>query len=448
MNFLSTRRLFFLALLLLCLTFAHSHESGSEDELMEACKQNRIEDVERLIEEEHVDPNFVSKIGLTPLMFAAVNGNLLTAAYLVNAAHVDVNKLNPYTKQSALMLASSKGHIPMVKLLVEHRALVDLRGRKDDTSLTLAIVNQHSEIAMYLLDKGAGVNQQDAEGFNALMSAIRGKLPAVALKMLTRKPPSGFVAVKGGDAQFEDINVIAADSVRGWTPLIGASYYGFDEVVQELLKRNEVKVDAAEKTGYTALMMAAREGYPSTLRLLLNAGADVDRKEKTGLSALMIGAQTGFPLVCQLLVAYKANPDLKDNKGLTALDLARQFVAGDEKTLANFAARRLRDESKPEVSKCSAGYGGEAPPGDIPADHPPTMVIKRVIPLYPGEARRADGDDEKLQLDWGNLPVQDVRCGKQTVEFLNSMQDVEVRKKAQSLGDEEVRNRKNTKAEL
>jgi len=93
-------------------------------------------------------------------------------------------------------------------------------------------------------------------------------------------------------------------------------------------------VDALDRHGQSALMLAAHRGELGVVRILLRAGADLDRTAKFGLSALMLAVVGGHDAVARELAADGANLRLVGSgapgfAGKTAaqLALARGFSA-------------------------------------------------------------------------------------------------------------------------
>ena len=83
---------------------------------------------------------------------------------------VDINKQHEDT-WSALMYASSKGHMEVAKLLLKSGAQVDIQTERGESALIVASMNGHHEMVTLLLSHGAQVNMQDVEGWSALMHA-------------------------------------------------------------------------------------------------------------------------------------------------------------------------------------------------------------------------------------------------------------------------------------
>lgn len=71
---------------------------------------------------------------------------------------------------------------------------------------------------------------------------------------------------------------------RAWQQAVAA---GDAARLAELLERG-AEVDALDRYGQTALMLAARNGHFEAVHTLVDAGADLDHTAKHHLSALML----------------------------------------------------------------------------------------------------------------------------------------------------------------
>ena len=105
------------------------------------------------------------------LEYAASAGPVEVGRALL-AAGVDKNMQHESTGLTALSLASFKGHIEIVRLLLDAGAHKDSQDRLGQTALMHASRKGHVEIVRLLL-KGALWNSQDRDGETALMHASR-----------------------------------------------------------------------------------------------------------------------------------------------------------------------------------------------------------------------------------------------------------------------------------
>ena len=107
----------------------------------------------------------------------------------------------------------------------------------------------------------------------------------------------------------------------GDTALIAASLRGYAEVVRTLLKDGRVEVNGKDKHGGTALMNASHFGHPEVVRILLEDNrVDVDVKDSRGRTALIIASQGGKQEVVKVLLKDgKVDVNAKDNDGKTGL---------------------------------------------------------------------------------------------------------------------------------
>ncbi|GLU35653.1 ankyrin repeat domain-containing protein [Trinickia caryophylli] len=131
-----------------------------------------------------------------------------------------------------LVLAAREKSDNVAKLLAG-AANVDLEkvDKADETALMLAALNGDTDLVKLLIDKGAEVNK------------------------------------------------------KGWAPLHYAAANGHDDIVQ-LLIDHDAYLDTASPNGTTPLMMAARGNHITTMKVLLDAGADPRVKNQLGLTAL------------------------------------------------------------------------------------------------------------------------------------------------------------------
>jgi uncharacterized protein len=119
--------------------------------------------------------------------------------------------------------------------------------------------------------RGTDLDAPDTLGATALMyAALHGELPTVSF-LVSRK---------------------AEVNRSGWTALHYAAANGHVDVVRFLLE-NHAYIDAESPNRTTPLMMAARQDRPTTVRLLVEEGADPTLRNDSGFTAADYARGTG-----------------------------------------------------------------------------------------------------------------------------------------------------------
>jgi len=168
------------------------------------------------------------------------------------------------------------------------------------------------------LASGMDPNATDDQGVPLLVLAAREKSNKVAALLLANPKTNVEAQDRAGEnaLMMASLNgdldlakrLIAKDAQvnkKGWTPLHYAATNGHDDVVQLLLDHSAY-VDAGSPNGTTPLMMAARGNHVSTVKILLDNGADLNAKNQIGLTALDFAQHYHAPDVIKGLSARMA----------------------------------------------------------------------------------------------------------------------------------------------
>ena len=105
----------------------------------------------------------------TPLMMAAFDNQLGLAKLLIEKG-ADVNK----TGWTPLHYAATKGHVEMMKLLLEMHAYIDAESPNGTTPLMMAAHYGTALATKLLLDEGADPTPKNEKGLSALDFALNG----------------------------------------------------------------------------------------------------------------------------------------------------------------------------------------------------------------------------------------------------------------------------------
>ena len=103
--------------------------------------------------------------------------------------------------------------------------------------------------------------------------------------------------------------------------LRNASCKGYEKVVVTILRErsNLVNCHDNNKYGWTSLLWASANGHKSTVKLLLDHGADVNLKNNNGGTALIRASRRGHESAVKLLLEYGADVNLRNKYDDTPL---------------------------------------------------------------------------------------------------------------------------------
>jgi ankyrin repeat protein len=257
----------------------------------------------------------VKRGGATPLLFAARSGDAESAQALLGAG-ADANDAQP-DGVSAIVLAAQSGHGALAAMLLEHGADPNTLA-SGYTPLHAAILRSDLPLVKALLAHAANPNvrmtrgtplRRDTTDWN-LPKTLVGSTPYLLAAKFLEPEILGVLAAAGADphltmADGTDALMLAAGvgSSRAASRR-GIETIDFGKVEPESRVRETVaavlaldaNVNAASRTGDSALHVAAALGYDTVVQLLVDRGANVNVKNARGvtpLAAAMSGSIAG-----------------------------------------------------------------------------------------------------------------------------------------------------------
>jgi ankyrin repeat protein len=145
---------------------------AAADPVHDAARKGDLNKLKELVTANPSVVSSVDKMGKTPLHFAAANGQLGAAAFLIEHG-VNVNAKDSNGGFTALDVALSSFHyIEMVRLLIEHGADVNTSSSQGITPLEEAAMRGQKDAIELLLAKGAALNTSDEKGNTPLLWAL------------------------------------------------------------------------------------------------------------------------------------------------------------------------------------------------------------------------------------------------------------------------------------
>jgi ankyrin repeat protein len=232
--------------------------------------------------------------------------------------------------------------LKLVSFLTQNGIVLDITRNE---GFILAATRGHADMVKVLLDAGASVNAPGANGNTALMeAAARGHTQVV--KMLL-----------GAGA---DVGLVNED---GNTALMTAAALGHTAVMELLLSAG-ANINAVNREGRTALALASARGQSQAADMLLEKGANVRVRDVSGKTAFMLAAENGrADIVEYIWKAVRDNAgtqqdiialiEEQDTGGHTAYSLAQDAVE-QEVLLELDAARNFEQLKKVEDDRALA----------------------------------------------------------------------------------------------
>lgn len=286
---------FCFALLLLSLFIG----CGGGSDRDESKKHDEIKDQKKETKKGPIDP-VIQKLNNNSMVEAASRGDLNKVKEMIEENSVDVNVLR--FGSSALLEAATGGHSDVAEYLLSKGADVNQKSSLG-TPLVRAAVNKNEEMArLFLKQDQIDINGTDEKGKSALEWALILDAPTIAHLLLTHKNPPSIQGSGGpesnlickaaffGRADIMDLLLqlgadVNARNEKGETPLMLAIHYGRKEVVALLDKIPTVQVNAQNDLGQTSLFYSANKNDYDLTKSLLSKGADAKIKDNKGLTA-------------------------------------------------------------------------------------------------------------------------------------------------------------------
>jgi ankyrin repeat protein len=235
-----------------------------------------------------------------------------------------------------LHFAAREGELAIAQRLVEAGAVLDAVAADGKTPLNLAIYNGHYDVAAMLVERGADVNRADASGFTPLFFAVDRRnmewnpgfpwvetadpLPLIEQLLAAGAEPDPYI----DETPVSRRNFGGSPRVKFATPLMRAAYSG-DLTLTRLLLDHGADPLVRNSENETPLLAAAAygwiDGYSqgrpneerlATIKLLVERGADVNWACDHGITPLMVAANHGVTEIIQYLVDAGADLAARD----------------------------------------------------------------------------------------------------------------------------------------
>ena len=341
------------------------------DDIAKDIENNDLETALSKMVENLKHPDIPTSKGQPLIVLVAQKNNYELLAYLVDNG-ADVNVLDIYTGETALIKAARNGNLEMVIKLLGANANVNAKSQRGITALTEAAQGQYGHITDYLLSRGALAGVSDEN----LLSYVFDKNYIGMEAMLRGGAKANFADANGNTAlivvssqgnlpAFEKLTAYKADvnasNKYGMTPLLYAIKGNHNDVARALLSRNDTDINKANNNNQTPLFYAAYYGNTSIAQDLLELGADYKKADKSGNTPLMAAQKKGHKETARAIsdfIAFKNIP--RDEKGKAITKTRQNISAASEKTIAAQKAQEAAQKQQEKIIKNAQAAQEEA----------------------------------------------------------------------------------------
>lgn len=260
----------------------------------------------------------------------------------------DVNFEN-YKGQTLLLMATKKGYIRVVSLLLEYGADIYKKSKKEGTPFDVAAKCGYREMVRLFIEHSALSVEQYAENILSLLKADRceeyeqiicrlflnleqlndGQHDKVdypqMLKLAARNGYASVVELLLNVIDTEDPDVISTLSLIFGDALVEAAINGHEKVFDCFLRHN-VDFNICNRMLIPPLFAAVEKEHIAIVRFLLEHKADINKTDEHGNSVLHIAAKAGNKSVVEMLLQYGAEVNVLNqhkNSPLCAAIMAR-----------------------------------------------------------------------------------------------------------------------------
>ncbi|KAG5487723.1 hypothetical protein LSCM1_08088 [Leishmania martiniquensis] len=301
---------------------------------------------------------------------ACAYGNLQAAVLMWSQGIVDIptrRAVYEGNNASPLMWAAFKGHLSIVRFLVDHDAPLETENALGHTALQWAITGGHADVVRYLLDHGADPSHRDRQGFDAAFTAVQSGHLALLIMLtedaareghLLQSSDHGLVLYQPSAEQQAHAATLVNPrtkrpyylldpqlrDVEGHTLMHWAAYRNSPAMCQYLLEHWGYSADAQDSRGRTPLVWAAREGFSEVMELLLSRGADRHLSDSDGWTALQHARARSHPEAVYVLESYPES----------SMGAATAAMLASDDTLADRDLNALADSVKTALLTASA----------------------------------------------------------------------------------------------
>lgn len=286
-----------------------------------------VNDKESLLKLMPLDLNKTDKYGKTALNFGIIKGIELVQHMVELGADINL----PCDEDMTPPVSRAGGfwnHEDIARYLVEKGANLNQVDKNGDTPLHIAAYNGRKDLCAFYLDHGAKLEAKNNYGYTPFLSACDGFGGHDEDKPGTRR----LLMERGANVKAVDkekrnaINLLFCKYDD--FPLIYNAYPDYDFL--KTLVEKGVKIDNAGKYSDTPLLTtvyasAKQAGLDKYVRDLVSLGANVNQKHKNGYTPLTMAISVENCAMVQTLLDLGANTSIKFPDGKNIIQMLEEY---------------------------------------------------------------------------------------------------------------------------
>lgn len=286
-----------------------------------------VNDKESLLKLMPLDLNKTDKYGKTALNFGIIKG--LELVQLMVELGADINL--PCDEDMTPPVSRAGGfwnHEDIARYLVEKGANLNQVDKNGDTPLHIAAYNGRKDLCAFYLDHGAKLEAKNNNGFTPFLSACDGfgghDEDKPGTRILLMEKGANVKAVDKEKRNAINLLFCKYDDF----PLIYNAYPDYDFL--KTLVEKGVKIDNAGKYSDTPLLTtvyasAKESGLDKYVRDLVSLGANVNQKHKNGYTPLTMAISVENCAMVQTLLDLGANTSIKFPDGKNIIQMLEEY---------------------------------------------------------------------------------------------------------------------------
>lgn len=233
-------------------------------------------------------------------------------------SEISINLFYPFiVKPEDIFSMEDSAYMGKVKkLLRKDPSLIERKDKETGfTPLQMALKENKLNIADFLLNRGANINQKDKSGNSPLQLAVRNGDKEMARFLISRgadvnikdKYKNSLLEWALGKGEMEIAELLINSGADFHDKKYNILHWVFNKgnlEIADLLISRGVDINSKDSLGNTPLHSAVREGNQKVAEFLLTRGVDINSKDSTGKTAIDIAKEENNAEIISLLERY------------------------------------------------------------------------------------------------------------------------------------------------